>query len=99
MAKGATAKINVVNKISSAFGPDYIGEVNKKFYVWADDGGEKVQIALSLTCPKTFVETSAAAPPSSVPEAAPTMLNFEDDNDITPEEMKNLSDLLEKFNF
>lgn len=38
-----------------AFGSDWIGEDNKKYYVWAEDGGEKVQIAISLTCPKTQV--------------------------------------------
>ena len=37
-AKGTTAKINVQNKIALAFGSDYIGEVDKKIYVWADDG-------------------------------------------------------------
>ena len=36
-----------------AFGADYIGEQDKKIYVWADDGGERVQIAIAMTCPKT----------------------------------------------
>lgn len=52
MARGATAKINVENKIREAFGADFAGTVDKKLYVWADDGGEKVQICISMTCPK-----------------------------------------------
>lgn len=60
MARGNIAKEKVVEKISKVFGDDFIGEVNKKFYVWADDGGERVQIAITLTCPKVFVEGGAA---------------------------------------
>lgn len=53
MAKGATAKVNIENKIREAFGVDFIGVSDKKLYVQADDGnGEMVQIALSMTCPK-----------------------------------------------
>jgi hypothetical protein len=42
MAKGSVAKINVIDKIRAAFGSDFIGEYDKKIYVWAEDGGEKV---------------------------------------------------------
>lgn len=59
MAKGAIAKQNVTNKIAQVFGADFIGEVDKKIYVWAEENGEKIQIAISLTCPKIAV---AAAP-------------------------------------
>ena len=47
MAKGAIAKQVVINKIAEAFGADYIGEVDKKLYVWADENGEKIQIAIA----------------------------------------------------
>ena len=57
MAKGANAKVVVENKIKEAFGNDFIGIADKKIYVWADDGGEKVQVAISMTCPKTPVGT------------------------------------------
>lgn len=60
MAKGTNAKAAVVNKIAMAFGADYIGEQDKKVYVWADDGGEKVQIAISLTCPKNPIAAENA---------------------------------------
>lgn len=96
MAKGSQAKVNVTNKIANAFGEDWIGEVNKKLYVWADDGGERVQISIALTCPK-------------IPIDAPDK-NYVPDNDwsedsipapkanveISEEEKKNISDLMER---
>ena len=57
MARGSVAKEKVAEKLKAAFGADFIGEVDKKIYVWADDGGERVQIALAMTCPKVMVET------------------------------------------
>jgi hypothetical protein len=54
-AKGAIAKENVIDKIKTAFGEDFVGIYDKKIYVWADDGDGKVQISLSLTCPKNLV--------------------------------------------
>ena len=57
MARGSIAKEKVAEKIKAAFGSDFVGEVDKKIYVWADDGGERVQIALSMTCPKVMIET------------------------------------------
>lgn len=71
MAKGANAKVEVQKKIAQAFGNNYIGEYDKKIYVWANDGGETVQIAISLTCPKVPVEISAAPVTGD--------FNFEDD--------------------
>lgn len=57
MARGSIAKEKVAEKIKAAFGADFVGKVDKKLYVWADDGGERVQIALSMTCPKVMIET------------------------------------------
>ena len=45
MAKGAEAKANVVKKIQAAFGADFIGEYDKKVYVWSQENGEKIQIS------------------------------------------------------
>lgn len=94
MAKGAQAKINVQNKIANAFGEDWIGEINKKLYVWADDGGERVQISIALTCPKTLVD---APDKSFVPDndwsddgTTPTIPKAE----ITEEEKQNIADLM-----
>lgn len=70
-AKGTVAKTKVIEKIKEALGADFIGEVDKKVYVWADDGGERIQVALSLTCPKVPIEIDAVpAETASVPKAA-----------------------------
>ena len=82
MAKGSIAKTNVVAKLKAAFGADYIGEFDKKVYVFADDGGERVQIAITMTCPKNEI---AAGQPQNTTEPAsvmPATLNPA----VTPEE-------------
>lgn len=71
MARGTIAKQNVVNQLQSAFGQNWIGEYDKKYYVWSQENGERIQIAISLTCPKVPVEVSNA------PIAGD--FNFEDD--------------------
>ena len=71
MAKGNIAKQQVIEKIKSAFGNSFIGEYDKKIYVWAQEGGEQVQVAISLTCPKVPVEIAAAPVTGD--------FNFEDD--------------------
>jgi hypothetical protein len=55
MAKGNIAKSEVTKRIAAAFGVDYVGEFDKKIYVTAMENGEKVQVAISLTCPKVPV--------------------------------------------
>jgi len=100
MAKGAIAKENVAKKISECFGNDYIGEFDKKYYVWADDGGEKAQICITLTSPKVL---------RGIEETNPTALNFDDDDEdklhdsvefkpaeITEEEQNTLAELMAK---
>lgn len=42
--------------MAQAFGQNWIGEYDKKYYIWSNENGEKVQIAISLTCPKTPIE-------------------------------------------
>ena len=55
-ARGTIAKEKVEKKIAECFGEDFIGLYDRKCYVWANDGGERVQIAISMTCPKTPIE-------------------------------------------
>ena len=64
MAKGQEAKDRVVQKIKEIFGADFIGEVDKKIYVYSQEKGERVQVALSLTCPKTPVDISGTPIPN-----------------------------------
>lgn len=54
--RGADAKVFVENKIREAFGKDFVGvdPATKKIYVNGYENGEVVQIALSMTCPKTL---------------------------------------------
>ena len=80
--KGAAAKEQIIKRISSAFGEDFIGEVDKKIYVWANDNGEKVQIAISLTCPKNFVENVSSAKNKN--------------DEVLDEEKKNIAELMAK---
>jgi hypothetical protein len=100
MAKGSIAKQQVINKIQAAFGSDFIGEYDKKIYVWGQENGEQVQIAISLTCPK--VPVAIASTPATGD------FNFEDDApstvvatgafqpaDITPEERARVNDLIQ----
>lgn len=101
MAKGAIAKVNVANKLAESFGQDYIGEYDKKYYVWADDGGERVQIAISMTCPKNPVATVVQAdkdgginfdnPTPAI--VAPTAFS---PAEITDEEKANITALMER---
>ena len=66
MAKGSVAKEAVAHKIMELYGNDYVGVENNKVYVYEDDGGERVQIAISFTCPKKGLErkTNDAANPN-----------------------------------
>lgn len=86
-----------------AFGADYIGEQDKKIYVWADDGGERVQIAIAMTCPKT--------PIAATNEAPHTAWDWSDDNtsavtpeakkpavEITQEEQDRIKEMMARFN-
>ena len=100
MAKGTNAKNAVINKIAMAFGTDYIGEIDKKVYVWADDGGEKVQIAIALTCPKNPVETGgvSTAPVSGwdFSDNVVTAYAPVSKAEITPEEQARIADMMSR---
>ena len=91
----------VINKIKAAFGNDWIGEYDKKYYVWTQENGERIQIAISLTCPKVQVAATSAPITGD--------FNFEDDApntvvaatgyqpaEITSEERERVNDLMKK---
>lgn len=95
MAKGNVAKEQVTNTIINAFGDKFIGISDKKIYVWAEENGEQLQIAISMTMPKTQIVAGdiVAAPigttgTTSAP-AAPTPV------DISPED-KEAVEMLKK---
>lgn len=93
-AKGTIAKQQVTAKIAEAFGADYVGEVDRKLYVWAEENGERVQVALSLTCPKNPVGADGAT--NTV--ATPAVLEFGDGPavipDLSEDEKQNIQDLM-----
>ena len=49
MAKGAVAKEQIAKKMAEIFGADWIGERDKKYYLWANENGERIQIAINMT--------------------------------------------------
>ena len=97
MAKGNDAKALVIKKLAEAFGEDFIGEYDKKYYVWSKESGEKIQVAISLTCPKVpvgNVNINAAAGKidfEAGPTIAPTSFT---PAEITDEEKQNLADMM-----
>lgn len=99
MAKGSIAKDAVVEKIAEAFGEDFLGSYDKKYYVRAKENGQYIQIAISLICPKTPVENFGSM------DFGNNELNFEEGatiqpmkkvTEISPEEEENLKVLIEK---
>ena len=98
MARGNDAKNEVIKKIQAAFGEDFIGEVDKKIYVWSKENGERMQIAISLTCPKNPIGLVPIGDRNFDDDAAQTYAttSFEP-AEITQEERDNILSLMEKF--
>lgn len=71
MAKGNEAKAALIKRFAAAVGADYLGEQDKKYYFNSKENGEVVQIAVSMTCPKTPVTFNGHGGD----------LNFDEDND------------------
>ena len=100
MARGAQAKSKVEQIISSAFKDNFLGIYDKKLYVQAEENGEMVQVAISLTCPKTPVVVSEK------PLIFDNKLNFEDgatviphpqvQTEISDEERQTVKELMER---
>ena len=101
MAKGSEAKDKVFAALAEAFGPDWLGVVDKKGFVWVKEGGEKLQIAVSLTVPKNpvgVVNTTANGGfdfSDEAPVIAPT--KFEP-AEVSQDELDNLQEMMRKLN-
>lgn len=93
--KGAIAKAAVAEKLKNCFGDDYIGEYSSKHYVWAMENGERLQIAISMTCPKVQIsaEDAVVAAPASKSDSG---VNFSDfvPVQITDEERAKVNEML-----
>lgn len=96
MAKGQIAKAEVENIIRNAFGKNFLGIADKKIYVQADDGGEMVNIAISMTCPKTpFV--AGGSEPSAFGNGNFAQPDIFQPVEITSEELNNVRKLIKEF--
>jgi hypothetical protein len=93
MARGSIAKTVVEEKIKAAFGSDFVGISDKKLYVQADDGGEKVQIAISLTCPKIPLNSNLEANAMDMSNVPTTGTTFQP-AEITNEETENIKRMM-----
>ena len=100
MAKGSIAKPKVIEKIKNLYGEDYVGEAGGKCYIYENDGGEKVQIAISLTCPKNpigTVDMSSAFGGGIDFEAEPVLAQTKfEPAEITQQEKDTLADLMSR---
>lgn len=98
MAKGSIAKSKIAEKLKDLFGENYVGESGGKHYVWENDGGEKVQIAISLTCPKNpigTVDMSSAFGGGLDFEAEPVVVQTKfEPAEITEQEVENLAAMM-----
>ena len=105
MAKGSIAKEIVINKIEQAFGEDFVGVVDNKAYVWAKENGEKLQIAISLTCPKNPISIGGVPATTGALDFGGGM-DFEameggepipsKQMEISEQEKQNISDLMKR---
>ena len=95
--KGSVAKATIEEKLKSLYTTDYIGKEGNKIYVWESDGAEKVQIAITMTCPKIQLD---------IPQPGVTLEGYTADGitsasgnkEITEEEKSKLEAMLEKLN-
>lgn len=79
--RGDTARQAAMETIKEAFGANFVGVVDKKLYVMADDGGEMIQFAIAMTMPKNPIEvdgSNGADGQVVAPLATPTELSTED---------------------
>ena len=100
MAKGNVAKSKIAEKIKNLYGTDYVGESGGKYYVYENDGGEKIQIAISLTCTKNpigAVDMSNSFGDGLDFEAEPVLAQTKfEPAEITEQEKDNLKALMDR---
>ena len=103
MAKGNIAKENLINKIIEVMGDAYLGTYDKKYYFIVPENGEKVQVAISMTCPKNPVEFAAAVDTDNdwdfsddKPKSTVTAVTNAAPAEITQDEKDNIAALRER---
>lgn len=100
MARGNEAKEKLINKFIEAAGDAYLGVFDKKYYFMSSENGEQIQVAVSMTCPKTPVEFAATVEPDGdwdftddAPKTATAVSNAAP-AEITEEEVANIEALM-----
>lgn len=100
MARGNDAKEKLINKFIEAAGDSYLGMFDKKYYFLSQENGEQIQVAVSMTCPKSPVEFAATAEPDGdwdftddKPKTAVAVSNAAP-AEITEQEVQNIADLM-----
>ena len=97
--KGSIAKQKIINKLAEVFGADFIGEYDRKIYLWSEENGERIQIAVTLTCPKNPVgqvsSNSTELNFENMGEAKASPTNFQP-AEMTEDERENVRKLMEK---
>ena len=103
MARGNEAKDNLINQFIKAAGDNYLGTYDKKYYFLANEGGEKIQVAVTLTCPKTAIEFAVVAEPDGdwdftddAPKTASTLITNAPPAEITETEIANIAEMMKK---
>lgn len=103
MGKGNIAKESLINKIIENLGEFYLGVYDKKYYFAMPENGEKIQVAISMTCPKTPVEFSATNDAGGdwnftddTPKATPVAVSNAAPAEITESEKQNIADLMRR---
>lgn len=99
-AKGNLAKENLIKKMSKCL-PEgtYIGCFDKKYYFWSEENGEKVQVAISMTCPKSQVESVSVIKGGGFDFSAPSTViapTKHEPAEISEEEKENVQELMRR---
>lgn len=72
-ARGTLAKQVLINKIIAALPDEYVGTADNKYYFSIPESGSKVQVCISMTCPKAELD-----PKTGTKVNAAAGINFDD---------------------
>lgn len=95
--KNDRAKGKAVEKLQTAFGEDYLGELGGKYYVRTRVDAEEIQVAFSLSVPKTQIEVVSAIPMRDGGfdfSDCPFDIEPPEKQEITPKEDATLAELM-----
>lgn len=102
MAKGNIAKSLAEKKIIEGLGDAYVGTYDKKIYAQFKEDDQMVQVAISMTCPKTPIEFSHISPITGKldfeqkPVLAASPVSSQEKAEITEQEKQNIQDLMQR---